>query len=135
MQTLSNYSNCQVELNQVRYGVAAHNIGGMTVHSALLLGCNKFQGYKLLTADRLNTLRSISRVGSNMLVEIHKRFQEIKGAPLDQTFGGISILSVGDLYQLPPVCQPHLFELVSDPIQDFTKLDHCGKMNLSCENL
>ena len=25
-------------------GVAAYNIGGTTLHSALLLGCNKFQG-------------------------------------------------------------------------------------------
>ena len=29
-------------------GVAAFNIGGMTLHSALLLGCNIFQGYKPL---------------------------------------------------------------------------------------
>ena len=26
----------------------------------------------------------------------------------------MSILAVGDLFQLPPVCQPHLFGLVSD---------------------
>jgi hypothetical protein len=107
-------------------GVAAFNIGGVTLHSALLLGCNKFQGYKPLTADKLNTLRSrlmslqlliideVSMVGSNMLLEIHKRLQEIKGASADQTFGGVSILAVGDLFQLPPVCQPHLFGLVSD---------------------
>ena len=107
-------------------GVAAYNIGGTTLHAALLLGCNKFQGYKPLTADKLNTLRSrlislqlliideVSMVGSNMLLEIHKRLQEIKGASADQTFGGVSILAVGDLYQLPPVCQPHLFDLVTD---------------------
>jgi len=71
-------------------GVAASNIGGMTLHSALLLGCNKFQGYKPLTADKLNRLSStlnslqllfineVSMVGSNMLLEIHKRLQEIK---------------------------------------------------------
>ena len=29
-------------------------------------------------------------------------------------FGGVSILAVGDLYQLPPVCQPPLFDVVSD---------------------
>ena len=77
-------------------GVAAFNIGGITLHSALLLGCNKFQGYKPLTADKLNTLRSrlmslqvliideISMVGSNMLLKINKRLQEIKGPPPDQ---------------------------------------------------
>ena len=56
----------------------------------------------------------VSMVGSNMLLEIHKRLQEIKGASADKTFGGVSILAVGDLFQLPPVCQPHLFGLVSD---------------------
>ena len=118
-------------------GVAAFNIGGMTLHSALLLGCNKFQGYKPLTADKLNTLRSrlmslqlliideVSMVGSNMLLEIHKRLQEIKGAPSDATFGGISILAVGDLHQLPPVCQPHLFDMVSDP---YARLHKAGSL-------
>ena len=53
-------------------------------------------------------------VGSNMLLEIHKRLQEIKGASADQMFGGVSKLAVGDLYQLPPVCQPHLLDLVTD---------------------
>ena len=46
-----------------------------------------------------------------MLLEIHKRLQEIKGASPDTTLGGISILAVGDL---PPVCQPALFDMVSD---------------------
>ena len=53
-------------------------------------------------------------VSSNMLLEIHKRLQEIKGASPDTTFGGISILAVGGLYQLPPVYQPPLFDMVSD---------------------
>ena len=36
-----------------------------------------------------------------MLLEIHKRWQEIKGASAHETFGGVSVLAVGDLYQLP----------------------------------
>ena len=32
----------------------------------------------------------------------------------DVTFGGVSILAVGDLYQLPPVAQAPLFSTVSD---------------------
>ena len=111
--------------------------GGMTLHSALLLGCNKFQGYKPITAETLNTLRSrlsslqllitdeVSMVGSNMLLEIHKCLQ---GASTD-TFGGISMLAVGDLYQVPPVCQSALFDMC---MQDFTRADHCGEMNLLC---
>ena len=36
-------------------------------------------------------------------VEIHKRLQQIKGVADDAIFGGVSILAVGDLYQLPAV--------------------------------
>ena len=35
-----------------------------------------------------------------MLLEIHKRLQQIEGVLPDVTFGGVSILAVGDLYQL-----------------------------------
>ena len=60
----------------------------------------------------------VSMVGSNML-EIHKRLQQIKGLSTDVTFGGASILAVGDLYQLPPVGQPLLFSTVSDSYAQF----------------
>ena len=64
-------------------GVAAYNIGRTTLYSALPLGCNKFKGYKPLTADKLITLCSrfnllttiideVSMVGSIVLLEIHK---------------------------------------------------------------
>ena len=100
-------------------GVAAFNIQGMTVHSALLLGTSKFTTQPL-TQDKLNTLRTklsnlqlliideISMVGSNMLLHIHKRLQQLKGKGDDTTFGDISILAVGDLYQLRPVAQPRV---------------------------
>ena len=107
-------------------GVAAFNINGMTLHSAFLLGGGKYTGFQPLSHDRLNTLRSklskltlviideVSMVGSNMLLEIHKRLQQIKGVSDDVTFGGVSILAVGDLYQLPPVAQTPLFSTVGD---------------------
>ena len=46
-----------------------------------------------------------------MLLEIHKRLQQIKGVSPDVTF---SILAVTDLYRLPPVRQPFLFCTVND---------------------
>ena len=107
-------------------GVAAFNIDGMTLHSALLLGTSKYTGFQPLNHDKLNTLRAklsklaliiideVSMVGSNMLLEIHKRLQQIKGVSTDVTFGGVSILAVGDLYQLPPVGQPWIFSAVND---------------------
>lgn len=61
-------------------GVAAFNINGMTLHSALLLGRSKYNGFQPLNRDKLNTLRSklshltlliideVSMVGANMLL-------------------------------------------------------------------
>ena len=107
-------------------GVAAFNIDGMTLHSALLLGRSKYSDFQPLSHDRLNTLRTklshlmllivdeVSMVGANMLLEIHRRLQQIKGVSHDAVFGNVSILAVGDLYQLPPVGQAPLFNTVSD---------------------
>ena len=103
-------------------GVAAFSINGTTLHSSFLLGTGKYTGFQPLNHDRLNTLRSklskltlviIDEVGANMLLEIHKRLQQIKGMSDDVTFGGISILAVVDLYQLPSVAQTPLFSTVT----------------------
>ena len=56
----------------------------------------------------------VSMVGADMLLEIHKRLQQIKAVQPHVMFGGVSILAVGDLYQLPPVGQPLLFSTVND---------------------
>ena len=109
-------------------GVAAYNVDGMTIHSALLL---KVSGSKNaaspLTFDKLNTLRSklenltliiideISMVGTDMLLNIHHRLNKIKGTSgNDVWFGNTCILACGDLYQLPPVQQRFIFNPVSD---------------------
>ena len=53
-----------------------------------------------------------------MLLEVHKQLQQTKGVTSDSsttcTFGGVSELAVGDLYQLPPIGQPALFDKVTD---------------------
>ena len=55
-------------------------------------------------------------VGSDhdMLLQIHKRLQQLIGTGDDATFGDVSILAVGDLYQLRPVAHPHIFAQVRD---------------------
>ena len=72
----------------------------MTLHSALLLSLGRF-GYQPLSSERLNTLRTklsnlllliideVSMVGSNMLLEIHRRLAQIKGVSGDVMFGGV----------------------------------------------
>ena len=115
-----------IVLLTVPTGVAAFNINGMTIHSALLLGCNRYTGFQPLSNDRLTTLRcklsklmliiidEVSMVGSNMLLEIHKRLQQIKGVTGETMFGNVSVLAVGDLYQLPPIGQAAIFYKVTD---------------------
>ncbi len=118
-------------------GVAAFLISGMTLHSALLLGRGNYGGFQPLNHDRLNSLRSklsrlalfiideISMVGSNMLLEVHKRLQQIKAVLPDITFGDVSVLAVGDLYQLPPVGQAPVFSTISD---SYAKLCRSGSL-------
>ena len=91
-------------------GVAAFNIGGMTLHSALMLGRSKFGEYQSLSHDKANTLRlklsklklliidEVSMVECNMLLDIRERLNEILVQPDDVLFGNVSILAVGDLY-------------------------------------
>ena len=96
-------------------GKAAFNIKGNTIHSALAIpACQSLKNYKPLDSSRLNTLRSqlggvklisldeISMVGSTMFnVQINNRLKDIKGSK--ENFGGVSIIVIGDLFQLEPV--------------------------------
>ena len=108
-------------------GVAAFNVDGMTIHSSLLLRVSGQSSCTSLSFDKLNTLRTklsnltlmiideISMVGSDMLLNIHHRLNEIKGINGDDIwFGNTCILACGDLYQLPPVRQNCIFNPVKD---------------------
>ena len=108
-------------------GVAAFNVDGMTIHSSLLLRVASQSASTSLSFDKLNTLRTklsnltlmvideISMVGSDMLLNIHHRLNEIKGVNgNDIWFGNTCILACGDLYQLPPVQQSCIFNPVKD---------------------
>ena len=100
-------------------GKAAHNIGGNTLHSAFHIPANQSLSYKPLDMQQLNTLRSkyaalsvvfideISMVGNRMFNYINMRLQEVKGNL--RPFGGVSIIAIGDLYQLKPVMDGWIF--------------------------
>ena len=93
-------------------GAAAFNISGETICSAFRININATRDYQPL---RENTLRvrfhhlqlvifdGISMVSAKQLSYIHGRLQQIKGASNMSYFGNVSILAVGDFYQLPPV--------------------------------
>ena len=98
-------------------GKAAYNIKGNTIHSALAIpACQSLKNYKSLDSSRLNTLRcqiggvklifldEISMVGNTMFtVQIDNRLKDVKGSALP--FGGVSIIAIGDLFQLQPVAK------------------------------
>ena len=83
--------------------------------------------------EKLNTLRSqlenlqlmiideVCMVGSVMLLNIHKRLDEIKGVSGDEVlFGNVCILAVGDLYQLPAVCQSQIYDPVRETVANLS---------------
>ncbi|WAR14429.1 PIF1-like protein [Mya arenaria] len=99
-------------------GTAAFNINGQTIHSAFSI--NRGMS-KVLPEDSANTLRSnlqdlqvliideVSMVPIDLLNLIHCRLQQVKQpfAP-SAYFGNVSILAVGDFYQIPPVAKKSL---------------------------
>lgn len=109
-------------------GAAAYNIAGHTLHSAFLLplGGSQYDDYIRLSNEKLTAVREklgaiqilvideISMVGADMLLTIHRRLCDIKGCT--EPFGGVSVLAVGDLLQLPPVAQRAVFLPPSDEV-------------------
>ncbi|XP_078368705.1 ATP-dependent DNA helicase Pif1-like [Oculina patagonica] len=107
-------------------GKAAYNIKGNTIHSALAIPASQsLKNYKPLDSSRLNTLRchlgglkvifldEISMVGNSMFtVQINNRLKDIKGS--NEDFGGVSIITIGDLFQLQPVMDSYIFKDIDD---------------------
>ena len=103
-------------------GKAAHNIGGRTIHSAFCIPASQGFHFNPLDMQQLNTMRAhyhdlkvliidgISMVGRGMLNFINLRLKEIKGST--KSFGDVSVLAVGDLYQLKPIHDAWVFSQV-----------------------
>ena len=102
-------------------GVAAINIDGTTINTALAIpketGDNlsamsdqKKTQMRMLLADlKLIIIDEISMVANNTLLHIHQRLKEIVGTSNVHLFAGISILAIGDMYQLPPIRRKPVF--------------------------
>ncbi|PJE78258.1 ATP-dependent RecD-like DNA helicase [invertebrate metagenome] len=98
-------------------GKAAYNINGVTIASAFHK--KMFQTQQHMHSDELNTFRTtykdlsviivdeISMVGNKLFAFMHERLTELTGTKRD--FGGISIIAVGDLFQLSPVADSWIF--------------------------
>ncbi|CAG8776541.1 10060_t:CDS:1, partial [Dentiscutata heterogama] len=92
-------------------GIAAQNIGGATIHSTLQIIHDEFGFHTLIFRDpnyinslsHINTIiiNEVSMVSSQLLTFISKLFELLHKN--NYPFGGINIILVGDLAQLPPI--------------------------------
>ena len=110
-------------------GLAAFNIDGVTVHrlfqlpvehdsktsiywplpkESLKVMRNGFRNVKLIIIDEVSMLSSLT------LSYIHLRLEELFGG--DQWFGGMNVLLVGDILQLPPVNGSMVFQNISNRV-------------------
>ena len=102
-------------------GKAAYLIKGNTIHSAFGIPASQsLKMYKPLDSGRLNTMRcelgalklilldEVSMVGNSMFtVQLNNRLKDLKGSK--ENFGGVSIITIGDLFQLKPVMDGYVF--------------------------
>ena len=113
-------------------GKAANHVDGLTLHKAynLPLGNGYFSltdGDRAAKRDILSNLSIViidemSMVKADALYQIHMRLQEIKGNKRD--FGGVSILLLGDLMQLPPPMAAQIFEVPKgDKFREYHKMN------------
>lgn len=97
-------------------GIAARNVGGVTLHSFFqfpprMITINEIK--RLTDPERRQVLRrldtlvidEVSMVTSLMLDNIDASLR--KNRQVEAPFGGVQVLLVGDLFQLPPVMSQH----------------------------
>ncbi|XP_077991076.1 uncharacterized protein LOC144445410 [Glandiceps talaboti] len=94
-------------------GKAAYNINGCKNNFAFQIPANQGFDYKPLDSDKLISItvkyRNLSVVIMDEVSMVgHLRFQELIGNK--KLFGGISILVIGDLFQLKPVIDGWIFQ-------------------------
>ena len=116
-------------------GVAAVNIDGTTIHTSLGIPVGRYgKNLPRLNDKKRSALRNnlcelkaliideISMVSNMQLLYIHLRLVEIFGCSDNLPFAGITIITVGDFYQLPPVKQRPVYAEYRDEWQNLVNL-------------
>lgn len=108
-------------------GVAAINAKGMTIHSCFQLPFGPFipgntteLNQRRFTKKKINLIRSIdlliideiSMVRADMLDAIDAVLRRFRNR--NKPFGGVQLLMVGDLHQLPPVVKNHDWQILKE---------------------
>ncbi|XP_057335407.1 uncharacterized protein LOC130674157 [Microplitis mediator] len=137
-QTITNYCTKQIpclDISSPRVvlaapsGKAAFIIGGITDHSCYVLPSdNKRGNLPALSSSTVTSLRfemryvkviiidEVSMIGRNRLNQIDTRLQQITGN--NSPFGGLSVIFVGDLRQLPPVMDKPIYYTAHHYLRD-----------------
>nr|XP_021208511.1 ATP-dependent DNA helicase RRM3-like isoform X4 [Bombyx mori] len=102
---------CNAYITCASTGKAAVAIAGTTVHTALKISLSRLLPLSNETAQQYRTLfkyvkviiiDEISMISAQLLIKIDSRLKQITGN-FQSNFGGLDIIFIGDLRQLPPV--------------------------------
>jgi len=120
IQALTDFFKRKAQSRRLRLaaftGVAAKNIGGTTLHTALCMNIAKRKSDVSKTRTELVAMWNgvdylfvdeVSTIGCGLLVDIHNALVSATGRT--DPFGGISIIFAGDFAQLPPVLDTKLY--------------------------
>ena len=123
-------------------GIAAFNVGGLTIHRLFQLPIEhegKTAGYWALNKEAQKRIKmtlknlkiiivdEVSMVSNLNLAYLHMRLEDIIGT--DEWFGSKNILFVGDLLQLPPVNGRPVFNKISNKLVK-TRLGAANAVNI-----
>jgi len=101
-------------------GVAAMNAGGQTIHSFFRLpprlispgDVKRLRHAKVIRALKTLVIDEISMVRADLMSAIDLSLRLNRG--IDEPFGGVRIIAVGDLAQLPPVVQGEVAQYLDE---------------------
>ena len=120
-------------------GIAAYNINGKTIHSALSIPMKFSLPYQPLGEEKISQLRTqlgqlqiliideISMVDQKLLWYIHGRLRQLKQSRDNSPFGKVCVIAVGDFFQLPPVKGKPVYV---DSLESALWMDNFKQVNL-----